>query len=232
MNKKDSSKKIKNEQDTKYAGIEKERLEEVRQQIPPEYVQRRAAQIWRRLLGDPKFQIEAPGEETYRGSFATALASMAAKNAEPDNDAYQIFEDRLTESLCEPFVLEAAASSGKERKWVRALTSMEVDYHPDEALSAAAAYANISKMRFPYKTRMYTHTSYSGSRPYVSAMIGYQSDAVHHYPAFMLDGKPQGWLLTKLQGPDIEGLLVHIETIYKIGHEGRVLGVGEIEWVG
>ncbi len=198
--------------------------------IPPEYIQRRAAHIMRRLVGDPQFIIEEPGRQTSSGSMASILATLAADKAKPSDDSvYQVFEDTLVGLMMQPTVLTSGDGS---RAWARTVTDLDIDYHPCEVLAEAAHIAGLSRLRFPHKTNVRTQRPYPGeSRGYVSVSAGYRAASIKHYPVFMKDGQPRGWVMFALHGEDVEKLLTFIESTVTIGDTDKLFGLFEIEWV-
>lgn len=213
--------------------VAKEDLAEAQSRIPPEYVQRRAARIMRQLVGDPKFKIEDEGSTSASGGMATALMSMLAKAQEPKDDSvYEKFEERLVEILLKPWIW---GSHDDKRWYAKAVVSLDIDYHPCGPLGQAASDVGLGHGRFPPKTNLFMskgENSWNYSRrPYVSVSAGYRADTVYHYPVFMKDGQPQGWLVMAITGGDIEKLLQRVETTHDVGETAPVFGAYSIEWV-
>jgi hypothetical protein len=76
---------------------------------------------------------------------------------------------------------------------------LDVDYNPCEELARAADHAGIPHSQFSCKSSVYMRMDY------VSTSFGYGVDDTYHYP--LPDG---GWLLTTLQGPDIDKMIKQI----------------------
>lgn len=155
----------------------------------------RAVELWARALRRPTFDN---GDKSFVGVIGMSMLAKIAENKTPDDIDEKIndFARNLTNHLkfLRDHAGELTGEQGK-RGPVRYYFphSINVDYRPDAALSAAAATAGVPVELFPIKSNVYLH------KDYVSASFGYGVEAVNHYPL----GEDL-WLITTLSGDDMK----------------------------
>ena len=157
---------------------------------PDRRIFERAAELWVRMLANPKYDNLGPNspespDSIRQNTLASVLASRIPKNN--TEDVLEKFRAILLENLTD------------ENIQLRRRQSLHVDYHPDQILAEAANEAGL-KMEFPWKTSMWITDAY------ISVRNGYAAESVYHYPLSNND-----WLVTTLTGSDISKLIGFIE---------------------
>lgn len=149
----------------------------------------RAAELWVRMLRNPKYDNlgDGPAEPQERliSNFAGAMATMIPSNAT---------EEKLEEFRCELIRRMSDSSVDLYRR-----QSQHVDYGPDGFLHDCAKAVGL-KMEFPWKTNVWVNSEC------ISVRNGYGADSVHHYP--LGDGR---WLVTTLGGRDISKVIEYVQ---------------------
>jgi len=156
---------------------------------PSEQTAKRAAELWRRMLENPKYDaLGSTGtpEDVRNMGMASVMASVLPNNATAE------LLDALAEELAKQ--LMNPDRSTYER------ISLGVDYGPDLLLAEVAKTVGL-EMQWPWKTRMYI----DGDRC-VSVSAGYGAEDVYHYP---LPGNR--WLVTTLSGSDIVKVIEYVD---------------------
>lgn len=156
---------------------------------PSEATAKRAAELWKRMLSNPKYDNvgENPSpQDALTGALARSLVAQVPNNAH--DGMLEKFADLLEHKLLDTAVAEY------ERGCI------SVDYGPCPLLKDVADRVGL-EMEFPWKTTMWVR------RNYVSVSAGYGAEPVYHYP--LVDGR---WLVTTLQGSDIQKVIECVET--------------------
>jgi len=149
---------------------------------PTEQTARRAVELWKRLLKNPKYDN---GAEDQANKMAQLLAMGLNKNN--TDEKLKAFGDELFKKIM----------NKDEPNYSR--TSLCVDYGPDKTLDDCAKAAEL-KMEFPWKTNMYIY------KDSVSVRAGYGAESENHYP--LGDGR---WLVTTLSGSDIDQVIEYVK---------------------
>ena len=84
------------------------------------------------------------GDESSTGGMAMALATLLAMNSQPSEDAIDLFEAKLAETI-------------KKHVEDRGSMTLSVDYGPDYILSSVAQETGVSSNGFPWKTTMWIY---------------------------------------------------------------------------
>lgn len=160
---------------------------EVEKYFPNERIVKRAVALWKRMLSNPTYDALGTGPRSAGDQITMGIGAPALANLLPRNNTPEVL-DRFGESLI-GLLMTPHGEGGYY------ITSLGVDYGPDQTLSAAAEASGL-KMEFPWKTYMYIEADY------VSVCNGYGADAVYHYP---LDSTR--WLVCRLAGKDVGTVL-------------------------
>lgn len=103
------------------------------------------------------------GDNSSTGGMAMLLASMLAMNSQPSDEAINLFEERLADTI-------------KEHVEVNGSMTLDVDYGPDYILSKLAQETGVSANRFPWKTTMWI------KKDKVSVSAGYAAPCKTIFP--------------------------------------------------
>jgi hypothetical protein len=156
--------------------------------VPNLRVCEKIADVWTKLIANPEYDN---GDPSSTGLMCRDLAEKSTKKL--SKEQLEKFRESLVKVLM-----------GKNKYGGRVF-SLCVDYGPDENLSVAAKEAGMdvngpSIIGFPWKTKCFIGDSK------FSISIGYGQPSTHYYP--LKDGK---WLLTKLEGDDIQKIIKFVE---------------------
>jgi hypothetical protein len=174
----------------------------------PDFIIERAAELWARKLYDPRFDN---GDDTPHGGITFALATMNIARAQDAETAdgfpakVAAFKAALIERITFDRDHEGEKREGTDRN-IYLDTFLSVDYHPDEALAAAANAAGIKHSLFSVKSDVAMHSSYNGSVPFVTAKWGYGAPDDYHYR--LSDGR---WLICRLSGDHMATVIAAVE---------------------
>lgn len=122
-----------------------------------------AAKWWADKLRNVTLGNFNNGDESSAGGLAMLLAGMLAMDSQPSDEAIDLFEERLADTI-------------KERVESCGSMTLSVDYGPDYILGSLAQETGVSTNGFPWKTTMWVESNK------VSVSAGYAAPCKVIYP--------------------------------------------------